>query len=176
MRFIPASLDGVVLIEPEPARDPRGFFARTFCMREFGAQGLETVFPQHSLSFSAARGTVRGMHFQRPPHEEVKVVSCVKGAVHDVLIDLRPGSPTHLRWEAFDLTGANRRALYVPKGVAHGFQTLEPDTEVTYLISAFHTPAAASGVRYDDRAFGIDWPLPVAMISEKDRAWPDFMR
>lgn len=172
MRFTSTSLDGVMLIEPEPARDARGFFARTFCVREFGAQGLETSFVQHSLSFNAERGTLRGMHFQREPHGEVKVVTCVKGAIRDVLLDLRPGSPTCGRWEGFDLTAENRRSLYVPKGVAHGFQTLEPATEVSYLISAFHEPDAASGVRYDDAAFGIAWPLPVSVISDKDLAWP----
>ncbi|MBR0679065.1 dTDP-4-dehydrorhamnose 3,5-epimerase [Roseomonas eburnea] len=174
MRFIPTALDGVVIVEPEPAHDSRGFFARTFCVREFGAQGLETAFVQHSLSHSAARGTLRGMHFQRGPYAEVKVVTCTKGAVRDVLIDLRPRSPTYRRWEGYDLTAANRRSLYVPKGFAHGFQTLEPDTEVSYLISEFHAPAAATGVRHDDPAFGIAWPLPITEISEKDRNWRDF--
>lgn len=175
MRFTSTSLDGVMLVEPEPARDARGFFARTFCVREFAARGLETSFVQHSLSFNAERGTLRGMHYQREPHGEVKVVSCAKGAIRDVLIDLRPGSPTYGHWAGFDLDERNRRSLYVPKGVAHGFQTLEPMTEVTYLISAFYEPAAACGVRYDDPEFGIDWPLPVSVISEKDQAWPAFM-
>lgn len=174
MRFIPAALSGVVLVEPEPLKDARGFFARTFCVREFAARGLETAFVQHSLSHSEARGTVRGMHFQRDPQGEVKVVTCIRGAIRDVLVDLRPGSPSFRRWEGFDLTAANRRSLYVPKGVAHGFQTLEPETEVAYLISAFHAPEAAAGIRHDDPAFGIDWPLPVGAISEKDRQWPDF--
>lgn len=174
MRFIPSALPGVLLIEPEPLRDQRGFFARTFCVREFAAQGLETIFVQHSLSRSEARGTLRGMHFQRAPHAEVKVVTCAKGAVRDVLIDLRPGSPTFRRWEGFDLTAENRRSLYVPHGMAHGFQTLVEDTEVTYLISEFHVPEAAGGVRHDDPAFGIEWPLPVSAMSERDRAWPPF--
>lgn len=174
MRFVPAAIEGVVMIEPEPAQDARGFFARTFCVREFEARGLEHAYVQHSLSYSAARGTLRGMHFQRAPHEEAKVVSCTKGAIRDVLVDLRPGSTTYRRWEGFDLTAENRRSLYVPKGVAHGFQTLLPDTEVSYLISAFYAPEAASGVRHDDPSFGIEWPLPVEVISERDLGWPDF--
>lgn len=174
MRFTAASLAGVMLVEPEPARDARGYFARTFCVREFAAQGLETGFVQHSVSQSATRGTVRGMHFQRDPHGEVKVVTCLRGAIRDVLVDLRPGSPTYRQWEGFDLTAENRRSLYVPKGVAHGFQTLLDATEVGYLISAFYAPEAASGVRHDDPAFGIEWPLPVSVISDKDLAWPGF--
>ena len=175
MLFRETKLQGVRLIEIEPARDERGFFARTFCTREFAAQGLETRFPQHSVSFTARAGSVRGMHFQRPPHEEVKLIRCVRGAIHDVLVDVRPSSPTYLRWEAYELTAENRRQLYVPAGVAHGFQTLTPDAEVAYLISAYHVPEAAEGFRHDDPAFGIAWPLPVADISARDRAWPDFV-
>jgi dTDP-4-dehydrorhamnose 3,5-epimerase len=175
MLFRETGLAGVRLIELEPARDERGFFARTFCTREFAAQGLETGFPQHSVSYTARAGSVRGMHFQRAPHEEVKLLRCVKGAIHDVLIDLRPASPTYRRWEAYELTAQNRRQLYVPAGLAHGFQTLEPDTEVVYLISAFYAPEAAAGLRYDDPAFSIPWPLPIADVSAKDRAWPDFV-
>lgn len=174
MLFHPTGLAGVRLIDLEPARDERGFFARTFCVEELQAQGLETRFVQHSVSYTTRRGSVRGMHFQRAPHEEVKLLTCLKGAIHDVLIDLRPDSPTYLRWESYHLTAESRRQLYVPAGLAHGFQTLADDTEVAYLISAFHTPAAAAGVRYDDPAFAIPWPLPVADVSAKDRAWPDF--
>lgn len=169
------ALKGVRLIELEPARDQRGFFARTFCVREFSAAGLETQFVQHSISCTRRPGSIRGMHFQRPPHEEVKLVRCIRGAIHDVLIDLRPGSPTYLRWEAYELTAENRRQLYVPAGVAHGFQTLAPDSEVHYLISAYYAPEAAAGVRYDDPAFAVPWPLPVADVSDKDRNWPDFV-
>lgn len=175
MLFRETKLQGVRLIEIEPARDGRGFFARTFCTREFAAQDLKTGFPQHSVSFTARAGSVRGMHFQRPPHEEVKLIRCLRGAIHDVLVDVRPGSPTYLRWEAYELTAENRRQLYVPTGVAHGFQTLTPDAEVAYLISAYHVPEAAEGFRHDDPAFGIAWPLPVADISARDRAWPDFV-
>jgi dTDP-4-dehydrorhamnose 3,5-epimerase len=121
----------VRLIELEPAEDERGFFARTFCVEQFAAQGLETRFVQHSFSLTARAGSVRGMHFQRAPHEEVKLLRCSKGAIHDVLIDLRPDSPTYLRWEAYELAAENRRQLYVPAGLAYGFQTLAPDTKVT---------------------------------------------
>ena len=175
MQFRETGLAGVRLIDLEPASDERGFFARIFCTREFAAQGLETTFPQHSVSYTARAGSVRGMHFQRAPHEEVKLLRCVKGAIHDVLIDLRPASPTYRRWEAYELTAENRRQLYVPAGLAHGFQTLAPDTEVAYLISAFYVAEAAAGLRHDDPAFAIGWPLPVADVSAKDRAWPDFV-
>ena len=174
MLFRPTSLADVRLIELAPAADERGFFARTFCTREFGAQGLETSFVQHSVSSTARTGSVRGMHFQRRPHEEVKLIRCIAGAIHDVLIDLRPASPTYRKWEAYELTPSNRMQLYVPAGFAHGFQTLAPDCMVSYLISAFYAPDAAAGVRHNDPAFKIAWPLPVADISPKDRIWPDF--
>ena len=175
MRFNKTELCGAWLIEPMPARDERGFFARTFCVKEFKEHGLTTRFVQHNTSHSATRGTLRGMHFQRAPHGEVKVATCLKGAIWDVIIDLRPQSATYRRWRGFELTAANRRQLYVPKGFAHGFQTLCDDVEVGYLISAFYAPAVASGVRHDDPAFAIDWPLPVSAISEKDRTWPVFL-
>lgn len=174
MLFRATQLEGVRLIDLEPVTDERGFFARTFCVEEFAAQGLETRFVQHSTSCTARRGSVRGMHFQRPPHEEIKLVRCIKGAVHDVLIDLRPKSPTYRRWESYELTAENRCQLYVPAGLAHGFQTLMPDTEVAYLISAFYTPTAAAGLRYDDPAFSISWPLAIGDVSARDRGWPDF--
>jgi dTDP-4-dehydrorhamnose 3,5-epimerase len=174
MLFRSTGLAGVRLIDLEPVRDERGLFARTFCTRELAAQGLETGFVQHSISVTERAGSVRGMHFQKSPHEEVKLLRCIRGAIHDVLIDIRPDSPTYGRWEAYELTAENRRQLYVPAGLAHGFQTLLPDTEVGYLISAFYAPAAAAGIRHDDPAFAIAWPLPVADISPKDRAWPDW--
>jgi dTDP-4-dehydrorhamnose 3,5-epimerase len=174
MLFRPTKLEGVRLIELEPHRDERGFFARTFCEREFAEAGLATAFPQHSISATAHAGSIRGMHFQRQPHQEVKLVRCLKGAIHDVLIDLREGSPSYLDWEAYELTAENRRQLYVPAGIAHGFQTLVADTEVSYLISAFYAPEAATGVRHDDPAFAIAWPLPLTEMSPKDRSWPDF--
>ena len=175
MLFEETDLCGAWLIEAEPAHDERGFFARTFCAREFATRGLTTHFVQNSTSQSKRRGTLRGMHFQRPPHGEVKVVSCLRGALWDVIIDLRPGSPTYRQWQGFELTAANRRQLYIPEGFAHGFQTLCDDTQAGYLISAFYVPEAAAGVRYDDPAFGIAWPLPVSVISDKDRSWPDFL-
>lgn len=174
MRFGDTSLHGAWLIEPEPAHDQRGFFARTFCADEYARRGLATSFAQHSSSHSHRRGTLRGMHFQRAPHAEVKVVTCLRGAIWDVIIDLRPDSPTYRRWQGFELTTDNRCRLYVPAGCAHGFQTLSAGAEVGYLISVPYAPAAASGVRHDDPAFAIGWPLPVTTISEKDEAWPDF--
>jgi dTDP-4-dehydrorhamnose 3,5-epimerase len=174
LSFHPTGFQGVWLIKPTPARDPRGFFMRTFCAREFADQGLVSDFVQHSTSHSALRGTLRGMHFQRPPHAEVKVVTCLKGAIWDVIIDLRPGSATFLRWECFPLSLENRHQLYIPEGFAHGFQTLMADSEVGYLMSAFYAPEAADGVRYDDPAFGISWPLTPVSMSEKDKTWPDF--
>jgi dTDP-4-dehydrorhamnose 3,5-epimerase len=174
MQFHETGLQDAWLIEPEPAHDERGFFARTFCLREFAERSLTARFVQHSLSQTKARGAVRGMHFQRPPHAEVKLVSCAKGAMFDVIIDLRPDSPSYRQWRGFELTPDNRRRLYVPEGFAHGFQTLTDDAETAYLISAFYAPEAASGVRHDDPAFAIDWPLSVTVVSEKDRSWPDF--
>src|SRR5262245_16247736 len=174
MEFIETKLNGAWLIEAEPIRDHRGFFARTFCAREFAQRALETDFVQHSTSYSLAKGTLRGMHFQRAPYTEVKIVRCLKGAIWDVIIDLRPGSPTCRRWQAFELTADNRRQLYVPGGLAHGFQTLCDDTEVGYLISAYYAPSAACGIRYNDPAFAIAWPLPPGPMSTIDKGWPDF--
>jgi dTDP-4-dehydrorhamnose 3,5-epimerase len=171
MRFLETSFDGAWLTEPEPIRDERGYFARTFCVRDFEERGLEARFVQHSRSFSARRGTLRGMHYQAPPHTEVKLVSCIAGAIYDVIVDLRPGSPTHLKWQGFELSAANKRQLYVPAGFAHGFQTLTDDAELNYLISAFYEPKASTGISYDDPAIGIKWPLPVAVISDRDRSW-----
>jgi dTDP-4-dehydrorhamnose 3,5-epimerase len=174
MRFEQTNLCDAWLIEAVPMHDQRGFFARTFCVREYAELGLTTQFVQHSTSHSTAKGTLRGMHFQRAPHGEVKVVRCLQGAIWDVIIDLRPRSPTYRRWQGFELTAQNHRQLYVPEGFAHGFQTLCDDTQVSYLISASYAPQAADGVRHDDAEFAISWPLPVTEISDKDRTWPDF--
>lgn len=174
MRFDQTRLPGAWLIEAVPVRDDRGFFARTFCAQEYMERGLTTRFVQNSTSQSVTRGTLRGMHFQRAPHAEVKVVSCLRGAICDVIIDLRPDSPTYRRWQGFELTAENGRQLYVPEGFAHGFQTLCAHCQVGYLISAFYAPQVADGARHDDPAFAIDWPLPVTEISEKDRTWPDW--
>jgi dTDP-4-dehydrorhamnose 3,5-epimerase len=162
------------MIETEPATDDRGFFARTFCSQEFAAAGLATVFVQHSFSHTARAGTVRGMHFQQAPHEEVKIVRCLTGAIHDVLIDIRPTSPTYMLWEAYQLAAGDGFQLYVPPGFAHGFQTLAPATEVGYMMTAFYAAEAAAGIRHDDPAFNITWPLPVTAISAKDQSWPDY--
>jgi len=174
MVFIETKLNGAWLIDAEPTRDHRGFFARTFCTGEFARRGLETDFVQHSTSYSSKKGTLRGMHFQCAPYTEVKIVRCLKGAIWDVIVDLRSDSPTYRRWQAFELTAENRRQLYVPAGFAHGFQTLCDDTEAGYLISAYHVPSAACGVRHDDPAFVIAWPLPPGPMSTTDKSWPDF--
>jgi dTDP-4-dehydrorhamnose 3,5-epimerase len=175
MHFAESFLAGAWLIGSVPARDSRGSFTRTFCLQEFAEHGLETRFAQQSTSHSAARGTLRGLHYQRAPHTEVKVVSCRRGKIWDVIVDLRSSSPTYRRWQSFELTAGDHRRLYIPMGFAHGFQSLSDDTEVDYLISAFYEPAAAAGVRYDDPAFAITWPLPVSAISDKDRTWPDLV-
>jgi dTDP-4-dehydrorhamnose 3,5-epimerase len=174
MRFQETELRGAWLIDSDPVFDERGHFNRVFCAREFGEHGLETHFVQQNSSCSRSRGTLRGLHFQREPHSEVKVVSCLTGAIWDLIVDLRNSSPTFGQWRAYELTASNRRQLYIPKGFAHGFQSLVDDAEVGYLISAFYAPDAATGYRYDDPAFGIAWPLTPTVISDKDRAWPDF--
>ena len=174
MIFTPTKLPGAWAIDTTWATDSRGSFGRTFCERELAERGLATRFPQHSASRSSAKATLRGMHFQRAPHGEVKIVSCHKGAIWDAIIDLRPESPTFKQWQGFELTAENRRQLYVPEGFAHGQISLCDDTEVHYLISSFYEPAAASGVRFDDPSFGIDWPLKPAVVSERDAGWPLF--
>jgi dTDP-4-dehydrorhamnose 3,5-epimerase len=174
MRFQETELPGAWLIDIDPIQDDRGFFSRTFCERELRERGLETNFVQHSMSYSASQATLRGMHFQTAPHSEVKIVGCTKGAIWDVIIDIRADSPSFGQWLGVELTANNRRQLYIPKGFAHGFETLSDQTEVRYLISSFYEPAAATGYRHDDPAFGISWPLPVAVISDKDRCWPNF--
>lgn len=174
MRFTPTTLKDAVLIDLEKRDDARGWFARTFCEEEFAAQGLKTRFVQHNASANPRAGTLRGMHFQNPPHAEVKVVRCTRGALFDAIVDLRPDSPTYGKWEGFELTAANGRMLYVPEGFGHGYLTLADDTEASYLVSYPYTPGAEGGLRYDDPAFGIAWPREVAVISEKDAAWAPY--
>ena len=174
MIFAATQLDDAWLIEVEPREDQRGFFARTWCRQELAAQGLDTELAQQSLSYNRHRGTLRGLHFQRSPHEETKIVRCTRGGIFDVIVDLRPRSPTYLQWQGFELTAENRKALYVPKGFAHGFQTLTDEAEIAYQISAFYAPDSAGGYRYDDPEFGIAWPLSVTAISERDLEWPPF--
>lgn len=172
MKFTQTRLKDAVLIDQERREDARGYFARTMCAEEFAAKGLVTDYVQANHSHNVRAGTLRGMHYQTPPHGEIKVVRCVRGAIHDVIIDLRAGSPTRGRWEGFDLTAANGRMLYVPAGFAHGFQTLADDTDVVYQVSHPYTPGAEGGLRWDDPAYRIAWPRPVAEISDKDAAWP----
>lgn len=173
MRFLPTDLAGAVLIELEKRSDARGFFARTFCEEAFARAGLETRYVQANASGNPRAGTLRGLHYQVAPHEEVKVIRCTRGAIFDVILDLRPGSPTYRRWQGFELRAEAGTMLYVPQGFAHGYQTLADDTEVAYQVSRPYAPGAEQGIRHDDPAFAIAWPLPVAAISEKDAAWPD---
>jgi dTDP-4-dehydrorhamnose 3,5-epimerase len=172
VRFTETELGGAWLIEPVPNIDDRGSFARTFCEKEMADCGLATRFVQHSQSHSVLKGTLRGLHFQKDPYGEVKIVSCIRGAIYDVIVDLRPGSPTRYRWAAYELTPGNKKQLYIPAGFAHGFQTLTEHAEVSYLISQFYVPQASTGLRYDDPAFAIDWPMHPSVLSERDRNWP----
>lgn len=175
VKFVNTGLPGAVVVEPELLADERGFFARTWCAREFADHGFKDVFVQCSISFNRRTGTLRGLHYQAPPHEEAKLVRCTMGAVYDVIVDLRPDSPTYLKHFAVELTQDNRRMLYVPDGCAHGFQTLTDGAEVFYQISEFYSPESSAGHRWNDPAFGIDWPLEVSVISERDNGYPDFL-
>ena len=174
MIFRPTPLAGAMIVDPERIEDPRGFFARSWCRREAEAHGLDPRVVQCNISFNARRGTLRGMHYQVAPHAEAKLVRCTRGAVHDVIIDLRPGSATFKRHFAVVLTSSAHRMLYVPQGFAHGFQTLEDDTEVFYQMSEFHAPDSARGVRWNDPAFAIRWPDANPILSAPDRDYPDF--
>ncbi|MBJ7454425.1 MAG: dTDP-4-dehydrorhamnose 3,5-epimerase [Thermoleophilia bacterium] len=175
MRFTPTPLEGAWLVDLDRIEDERGFFARSWSPEEFAAYGLSTDLAACNVSFNAAAGTLRGMHFQADPHGEVKLVRCTAGAIFDVLVDLRPGSPTHRRWTGAVLSAENRSALYIPEGFGHGFQTLVPDSEVLYLMSSPYVAEAARGVRWDDPAFGIDWPpAEHRVMSERDRTYPDY--
>lgn len=175
MRFLDTVLPGAQIVELDLLGDERGWFARTYDEALFVERGLEPVGVQCNSSFNAARDTLRGLHFQRAPHGEAKLVRCIRGAIWDVGVDLRPDSPTHLRWHAVELTADNRRGFYLPAGLAHGFQTLTENCEVQYLMGHVYVPEAAAGVRWDDPAFGIEWPAPHGerTISERDRAYPD---
>jgi len=172
MIFDETKLPGAFEIRLEPRSDERGFFARTWCQREFEAHGLKARLVQCSLSFNARKGTLRGMHYQAAPHEEHKLVRCTAGAIFDAIVDLRTASPTYRRWFAAELTMDNRRSLFIPPGFAHGFVSLTDDTEVYYMISVAHAPQFSRGIRWNDPAFAIEWPLPPAVISERDAAYP----
>ena len=175
MIFTPTRLEGAVLVELERHEDERGFFARTWSADEFAAAGLNPRLVQCSIAGNVRRHTLRGMHFQRAPHEEAKLVRCSRGALYDVVIDLRRGSRTFGEWLGVELSATNGRMLYVPEGFAHGYQTLEDDTEASYQMSQAYAPHAAAGVRWDDPFFGIDWPAAAhRIVSERDRTWPDF--
>lgn len=172
MKFTATELEGAFVIDLARQEDERGFFARSFCAKELEAHRLSLNVVQSNVAFSSQKGTLRGLHYQIPPSAEVKLMRCTQGSVYDVIVDLRVDSPTYLRHIAVELSAENRRALYVPCFFAHGYQTLSDDAEVNYLVSEFYNPACERGLRYDDPALGIPWPLPVSSISEKDGSWP----
>ena len=174
MDFDPPALPGAWIRHLDTREDARGFFARAWCAEEFRRHGLNAALAQCSLSYNHSTGTLRGMHYQAAPGGETRVVRCIRGAIYDVLVDLRPDSPSYGKWVSRELTADNRESLYVPEGVAHGFLTLTDRTEVLYLISSAYVPALARGVRWDDPAFGIQWPGTPAVISQRDRTYPDF--
>lgn len=169
MIFRETKIRGAFIINVEPINDERGFFARSWCAKEFAEHGLDANLVQCNLSYNAKRGTLRGMHYQVAPHEETKVVSCTVGSIYDVILDLREDSPTFGKWEAFELSAVNNSILYIPRGVAHGFQTLGDDTIVFYQMGEFYHPESANGVRWDDPAFSIEWPIADIIMSEKDK-------
>jgi dTDP-4-dehydrorhamnose 3,5-epimerase len=175
MRFTETKLKGAYVIDMERREDHRGFFARGWCQKEFEAHGLATRFVQANIGFSHKKATLRGMHFQSSPYEEVKLVRCTRGRIVDIIVDLRSDSFTYRQWLSIELTADNRTMLYVPEGCAHGYQTLEDNTEVVYDTSQFYAPHHATGVLHNDTAFGIAWPLPVEVISEADRNWPRYL-
>ncbi|WP_458756107.1 dTDP-4-dehydrorhamnose 3,5-epimerase [Afipia sp. TerB] len=172
MHFAETAVAGAMVIDPAPHNDNRGRFMRAWCAREFAEHGIEFLPVQSNLGFSTARGTVRGMHFQSAAASEAKLVRCTRGAIFDVVLDLRPDSPSYGEWYGVELSDENGRMLYLPEGCAHGYQVLEANTEMFYMTSAFYTPHAVRGVRFDDPAFGIEWPLAVTEMSEQDRSWP----
>ncbi|HLW53551.1 MAG TPA: dTDP-4-dehydrorhamnose 3,5-epimerase [Candidatus Angelobacter sp.] len=172
MIFRETGVVGAMLVEPSPHEDDRGRFMRAWCVREFTDNGLRFLPVQANMGFSVRKGTIRGMHFQDTPAPEAKLVRCTRGAIFDVVIDLRPGSPSYGKWYGTELSAANGRMLYVPERCAHGYQTLEDGTEMFYMASQFYSPSAARGVRFDDPAFAIQWLLPPTIISEQDRNWP----
>jgi dTDP-4-dehydrorhamnose 3,5-epimerase len=174
MIFTPTSVRGVVLITRDCFADDRGFFARTWDTREFESHGLNPRVVERNLSGNRTAATLRGLHYQRPPHAQAKVVACVTGAIYDVVVDIRPESPTYRQWFATELAADTGSMLYIPEGCAHGFETLHPDSLVEYLMSDFFAPDFSTGVRWDDPAFGIFWPMPPEVVSPRDRSWPNF--
>lgn len=176
MIFTETKLPGVFIIELEKRTDDRGFFTRAWCKKEFADQGINLDWVQANLAHTEKEGTLRGLHYQIAPYEEAKLMRCIRGAIYDVIVDLRPESPTYKHWLGVELTADNRKSLYIPEGFAHGYQSLRDDAEVFYLVSQFYTPGAEQGIRYNDPAFGIAWPLKVRVISDKDKSWPDYER
>jgi len=174
MQIHTTPLPGSALVDLKLLEDDRGFFARAFCRQEFIDAGLEPLVEQANISFNHKAGTLRGFHYQLEPNAETKFIRCYRGAIWDVIVDLRPESPTYLRWESVELRAGEPRMLFVPERFGQAFLTLEDDTEVTYQVSAPYTPDAAGGIRYDDPALGVEWPMEVRVISERDRSWPDF--
>lgn len=174
MKFVATPLAGAFVIELERIADERGFFARSFCEDEFRRAGLETSFVQCSVSYNARKGTLRGMHYQRPPHAEAKIIRCTRGAIHDVIVDVRPSSPTYGQWFATELSAENYRMLYVPKEFAHGFQTLVDGSDILYMMSERYHPEVSGGLRWNDPRLGIRWPLPEPILSPRDAGYPDF--
>ncbi|GAA5520545.1 dTDP-4-dehydrorhamnose 3,5-epimerase [Aliifodinibius salicampi] len=174
MIFHKTNLKDAYIIELNKLKDERGFFARQYCQNEFRDHGIQISIVQANVSYNKLKGTLRGMHYQTEPHGEAKLVRCTKGGIYDAIIDVRSGSPTFKKWIGVELTEHNHKMLYVPEGFAHGFITLQDDTEVTYQVSEFYTPGAEEGIRWNDPTFNIDWPAEVNVISEKDLNWPDF--
>jgi len=172
MRFLPTAITGAWLVEPEAREDTRGSFARLWCRDEFAAHGLRADFVQSNASFNVHKGTLRGLHYQAPPHGEIKLVSCVRGRVFDVIVDMRPGSPTYRRWFGAELTPQSRRMLYIPEECAHGYLALEDGSEVMYPVTMPYHPESERGLRWNDPALGIEWPMPPVIISTKDQEWP----
>jgi dTDP-4-dehydrorhamnose 3,5-epimerase len=174
MKFIRVPLEGAFVVEIEPVVDQRGFFARTWCAEEFRSHGLDPRLAQCGFSFNKRKGTLRGMHYQAEPHAEVKLIRCFAGAIYDVILDLRPASPSYCKWFGVELTASNGKMLYVPEGFAHGFETLADDTQVFYQMSVPYRPELARGVRWNDPLFDIQWPHRDAILSERDRSFPDY--
>lgn len=175
MRFEPLEIEGAYKITPELHEDSRGYFTRTYCRREFLANGLNHDFVQESISFNRAKGTFRGMHFQVSPHEEVKLVRCQKGKALDIILDLRKESKSYMQWQSFEISNENKTSIYIPRGCAHGFLTLEDNTELFYLINTYYQSQFASGVRWNDPSFGIELPIPIEAISLKDLEFADYV-
>jgi len=175
MKFTETKLKGAFIVEIEKLTDDRGFFARAWCRKEFEAHGLTSAVVQANVSFNRKRGTLRGMHYQIAPFQESKLIRCTRGAIYDVIIDLRPESPTYRQWIGVELTADNYTLFFVPEDFSHGFITLMDDTEITYQVSQFYTPGSEKGIRFNDPTFNIQWPLEVSVISDKDSNWPDFV-